>query len=45
MKWRCKETGTVIDLPDEETETMEQMPHYEKIEEKKTLSLPKKEAK
>ena len=46
MKWRCKQSGNIIDLPDSETENMLQMEHYEQVkEEKKSLSLPKKEAK
>lgn len=43
MKWRCKQTGTIIELPDSETESMLQMEHYEQVkEEKKPVSLPKK---
>ena len=46
MKFRCKQTGNVIEVPDREAEVMAQMEHYEKVEEaKKTLTLPKKEAK
>lgn len=46
MKWRCKESGNIVELPEEETETMRQMEHYEEVkEEKKTLTLPKKEGK
>ena len=46
MKWRCKQTGNVLDLPESETENMQQMEHYEQIKEvKKTLSIPKKESK
>lgn len=44
MKWRCKQTGNIIEVPESETETMRQMEHYEPVkEEKKTLTLPKKE--
>lgn len=46
MKWRCKKTGNVIEVPESETENMKQMEHYEPLkEDKKTLSLPKKESK
>lgn len=43
MKFKCKATGNIIEVPDNEVETMLQMPHYEQVkEEKKTLTLKEK---
>lgn len=43
MKFRCKQTGNVIEVPDEEADNMREMPHYEEVEE--TPVKKKKEAK
>lgn len=46
MKFRCKQTGNVIEVVgDAAIQSMKQMPHYEVVEEKPTLTLKKKEAK
>jgi hypothetical protein len=34
MKFRCKQTGNTIEVPETEVENMRQMPHYEEVVEK-----------
>lgn len=37
MKWKCKQSGNVIDLPDTEEENMLGHDGYEKVEEDKQV--------
>ena len=43
MKWRCKQSGNIIELPESESENMRQMEHYEEVKEEEKPK--KKEAK
>lgn len=43
MKFKCKQTGNIIEVPETEVANMLQMEHYEPVkEEKKTLTLKEK---
>ena len=46
MKWKCKVSGNIVDLPDSEAHTMEGHDGYELVEETKdSLKQPTKPVK
>lgn len=45
MKWKCKSTGNIIDLPDYEEETMSGHDGYEKVVEEEVKEEPVKPVK
>ena len=45
MKWKCKVSGNIIDLPESESHTMEGHDGYEQVEEVVEVEKPPKQPK